>query len=92
MKSRRAAALALVGWYLLLPPPGPTRDVDTSLPLTIWYRVKEVYASKTDCEKAKFGLINLPRANPADPNEQSKLRGEMAGICVSTDDPRLKEK
>lgn len=85
-----AAALVLLGWYLLLPPPGRDRDVDTSLPLTVWFRAKHIYTSKADCESDKAALINMPRANPSDPKEQSKLQGERAGICVSADDPRLK--
>jgi hypothetical protein len=89
---RHVAALAFVGWYLLLPPPGPDRDVDTSLPLTVWFRAKQDYASKADWESDKTALINMPRANPSDPKEQSKLHGERADICVSAEDPRFKEK
>jgi len=35
MNIRHAAALALVGWYLLMPPWGTT-DWNTSAPLTEW--------------------------------------------------------
>jgi hypothetical protein len=49
MKSHHAAALALVGWYLMLPPmvDGHT---DTSAPLNSW-RMTGSYDAAIDCRK-----------------------------------------
>jgi hypothetical protein len=91
MNARHAAALAFVGWYLMLPPPASDHQgTDTTAPLSIWFRAKPVYETKADCERDKAGLIALKRENPSSPAEQMKLEGEKAGLCVSSDDPRLK--
>jgi hypothetical protein len=40
MKARHATALALVGWYLMTPPPvlsGTTNVIDTGAPLGDWF-------------------------------------------------------
>src|SRR5260370_346734 len=56
MKSRHAAALAFVGWYLMVPPAIGTDDTtwsfDTDAPLTLWTRTA-TFSSKQECEQAK---------------------------------------
>ena len=90
MKFRHAAALALVGWYLMLPPLTPNaRWIDTTAPLSAWYKVKPPYASMHDCERAKNAMVALHRPNPSSPSEQLRLKGEEAALCVPSDDPRL---
>ena len=90
VKFRHAAALALAGWYLILPPLTPNgRWIDTTAPLSAWYKVKPPYASKDGCERAKNGMIALHRANPSSPSKLLSLKDEQAGLCVHSDDPRL---
>ena len=91
MNLRHAAALAFVGWYLLLPPPGkdPKTTIDTSWPLRYWFK-SQTFKSKAECEKTKIGLINLPR-DLSKPEDRGDLEGEKAGLCVSDEDPRLKQ-
>jgi len=90
VKFRHAAALALVGWYLMLPPLTPNgRWIDTTAPLSAWYKVKPPYASMHDCERAKNAMVALHRPNPSSPSEQLRLKGEEAALCVPSDDPRL---
>jgi hypothetical protein len=87
MNLRHAAALSLVGWLLVLPPPGPGgQGNDTSAPLVTWSNFKKVHSSREECERVKSHLINLHPPNPKDPEEQGKLEGEKAGLCVANDD------
>ena len=59
MNLRHAAALALVGWYLMLPPPTPDgvtnpalRFVESDAPLSKW-SIQRSYDTAESCEKAK---------------------------------------
>jgi hypothetical protein len=87
MNLRHAAALSLMGWLLVLPPPGPGgQGNDTSAPLVTGLSFKTVYTSREECEKVKSQLINLYPPNPKDPEEQGKLEREKAGLCLPNDD------
>jgi len=87
MKPRHAAALALIGWYLMTPPmdmrpPLDVTRVDRDAPLPRW-GIVESFDSASACEK-----------------KRSRLQGQsgqayhlfLGAICVSMDDPRLKGK
>jgi hypothetical protein len=91
MCPRHAAALALV-WYLMTPPyeQAPNRIL-TKAPLFDWH-ISASFASSVDCEKFLESQIlfyrNYPRAEYG-----SWLKGlTSAERCISSDDPRLKEK
>jgi hypothetical protein len=89
MKPRQAAALALVGWYLMVPPVGSfkaivtssgdvtiqwtIRDHASSPPLTTW-SISKSFDTAAECEAQRMNHI------------------QSVAICVATDDPRLKEK
>jgi len=51
MKSRHAAALALVGWYLMIPPMGLHVEVEYNAPLSQWDMMGS-FDSADECEKA----------------------------------------
>jgi hypothetical protein len=95
---RHAAALALVGWYLIVPPtrvdreglPEPLPDksgffYDTDAPLSNWFNEGN-FDSAAACAQSLSELRHTPRATAADRIQES------AAKCVATDDPRLKEK
>jgi hypothetical protein len=80
VRLQHAAALALVGWYLLVPPhptTDPTKKSDPSAPLTAWTQIW-VFDSASECQKAAVKIHN------------DKEPALNAAQCVSTDDPRLK--
>jgi hypothetical protein len=54
MKVRHAAALALVGWYLIMPP----GDL-IGIPMPNWQR-RAVFDSKTQCEIWRWNSIRHP--------------------------------
>jgi hypothetical protein len=55
MKPRQVAALALVGWYLMVPPPvlHSSLPVDLGEPLSDW-RLFSIHDSAAECEQ---GLV-----------------------------------
>jgi hypothetical protein len=93
-KSRHAAALALVGWYLLVPPVQTDLgivQIQADAPLSKW-SIHSRYETPRECEKAR---------EETEANGQTilqKSQGEQWGnwgnllvlaTCVATDDPRL---
>jgi hypothetical protein len=98
MKLRHAAALALVGWYLMVPPIGSKNGVpmvDKSAPLSQWHHRHSVYQSESDCTEAL--------TKERDTYEAEIQAGELTmgsyiwkgqldlETCIASDDPRLKE-
>ena len=89
MKLRHAAALALIGWYLLQPPMrshSGRYEYDANAPLSLWSE-HAAYDSAAECEKGKAKLAE------AFPDAPASSKGFLASFhCVASDDPRLKEK
>ncbi len=85
MNLRHAAALALVGWYLMVPPePPPDGMSDPSTPLSRWHTIGSFDCAQA-CERIRAAAIE---------KEPRKLRraAEQNALCIASDDPRLKEK
>ena len=85
MNFRHAAALALVGWYLMIPSVTPS-GYDNAAPLGKWF-VYGGYDSAHECEGAKF-LDREGLKQRHDPLADAFKNAQ----CIATDDPRLKEK
>ncbi len=88
--SRYAAALALVGWYLIMP---PIRSADTAhpipdsdAPLSKW-TTEGTFDSAVACNRYLSSLLMAANSNTL-PIAESKLQVENAK-CIATDDPRL---
>jgi len=105
MNLRHAAALALVGWYLMVPPPALLNEAirGSEAHLSLWERRREFYASALDCEHALKKLQaetqrqkerDLQGAAEMDANLDQHAINTYKSVgfakCVSTDDPRLK--
>ena len=90
MKSiRHAAALAIVGWYMMMPPTGrdyPMGNVDA--PLTQWSERATTYRDRAECEH----VLDRIRRNTNAKNKQTAVRYYKQAQCVSADDVRLKPK
>ncbi|MDO8433936.1 MAG: hypothetical protein Q7S58_16175 [Candidatus Binatus sp.] len=88
MKPGHAAALALVGWYLMLGAPPAKEGVrNYDAPMSQWVQV-QAYDSAADCEADRTRRWYM-----------CDQQGDKAGAklwfdakCVTTDDPRLKAK
>jgi hypothetical protein len=90
MNPRHAAALALVGWYLMTPPyavdsagraiPG---TINTKAQLSDWLAYNHVFDSLGECDKER-------RANPSFfKDDPVRYQANKTALCVRTDDPRL---
>ena len=97
MKIRHAAALALVGWHLMIPSVSPTAAL-IAAPLSQWNRWAS-YDSVDNCDSAMVELKNEAFSQAqydclADHSRADLCHGDLAkssSECVSADDPRLKD-
>ena len=88
MKVRHAAALALIGWYLMVPPLHKG-EVDEKAPLKEW-TVLQSFGTVTECSQWLSVLLNKAALDPA--TRTVVKHRLLAASCMSTDDPRLKKK
>jgi hypothetical protein len=105
MKPHHAAALAIVVWYLMIPPIGVDGKVDAHAPLSTW-RKGVSFKSQTECDDSLKDAIEHPmtpaeyraaakttrkaKMHPLSMSEMKKRTAESR--CVAADDPRLKAK
>ena len=106
MNLRHAAALALVGWYLMAPQLNE-KGVNSNAPMSDWDRV-ESFETVGACEQTlrltqnaisavsdqefteRFGL--RPAVGKKSVSKADALQKWNDGKCVASDDPRLKPK
>jgi hypothetical protein len=103
MKSTHAAALALVGWYLMVPPIRLGKSgsdgghawgeysIESQAPLRNWTRAQfpQEFKYKTDCQR----VISKHCNRGSDGDGTSYFEGSLCSAqCIASDDPRLKEK
>jgi len=103
MKARHAAALALVGWYLLTPPVMRKGQIviggrlfSEEAPLSLWNN-QASFDSATGCEAARHSPESFHAPASVDEKERRWVEENFGTLlqyakCVSTDDPRLKPK
>jgi hypothetical protein len=100
MKASHAAALALVGWYLISAPLVDNRP-DVNSPLSKW-TIEHVFDSARDCDAVRSAWRERADRIAQATNQHKKLSTEDGKItigafyemssceCIATDDPRLK--
>jgi hypothetical protein len=96
MKPRHAAALALVGWYLMVPPltsGGGPHDILFHAPLSKW-EVGQEQDSKVECQNdLKENIEDLEDLKHVDDCASGScviITHQFAsGRCIASDDPRL---
>jgi hypothetical protein len=106
MKLRHAAALALLGWYLMMPPVTNDNHPDPAAALSTWQNVA-AYDSALDCQRAlgdmkdalgreetkqeyREGLEGVRRSSRVPLSYSDFMQRAENSQCVSADDPRLK--
>ena len=99
MKPPHAATLALVGWYLMVP---PLRTYTNNPRSFRHWSTEASFDSAADCETAAADWqARMRKARGCDRNPNIVVGGEDCGPfelflesyqCVATDDPRLKDK
>jgi hypothetical protein len=105
MNLRHAAALALVGWYLIAPPirSGTSPDdqvVDDRAPLSAWIIV-DSFDAASDCQRTmkgtqSFHLKSFHDVEGLTEDQRRSARKQLKDMenamqCIASDDPRLKE-
>jgi hypothetical protein len=104
MSLRHTAALALVGWYLMVPPAQNDNDVQYNAPLAQW-TIEHVFDSAVECDAMRYRWRSRAKriwAAVIDPKKELSAADGRLSIaqgrqleaceCVATDDPRLKGK
>jgi hypothetical protein len=97
MSPRHAAALALIGWYLMVPPPVVHNrlPVDLEAPLSDW-RLFSTHDSAAECMQGLVAFYKAAkaelRANPGDDSDRTRFYQLENSQCVASDDARLKKK
>ena len=105
MKPLHAAALAIIAWYLMIPPIGADNKVDPHAPLSQW-RKGVSFQTQKECDGSLKDAIQNPmtpaeyqaaakatrkaKMKPLSMSEMTKRTAES--LCVAADDPRLKAK
>jgi hypothetical protein len=99
MKPRHAAALVLVGWYLMMPPPYGPKTNPGAAPLGQW-TVFGRYDSARECSDERTKMIRVQSMallsdlveGVSDANRPSLSLDFKHAQCIASDDPSLKEK
>jgi hypothetical protein len=91
---RHAAALAAVGWYLMVPPMDmATHKMNPDAPLREWH-VFDSYDRAAQCRAGRVELLSWWTEHKwSDEGARDATIGALRySLCIATDDPRLKEK
>jgi hypothetical protein len=105
MKPRHAASLAIIAWYLMIPPIDARNKVDAHAPMSKWKK-GVTFDSEKECDDSLRDAIANPMTDAEyQAAEQATLKAKMhplsktemtkrtaESVCVSADDPRLKTK
>ena len=91
MKLRYAAALPLLGWYLMVPPWSSPGHFNDNAPLRKWHQVG-AYDSASECEQDMVRTVQHFQRDKALNSATANFNAAIyaAGQCIATDDPRLK--
>jgi hypothetical protein len=90
MKPRHAAALALVGWYLLTPPLDQDGKVDWSAPYSQWMHLASYdTAEKCERERALFGASTGKEVGVPEGQQRQFHQSFVNARCISSEDPGL---
>jgi len=94
MKLRHVAALALVAWFLMMPPPrtvGDHFETNFYAPLSKWTKLRR-FDLQSQCETTREAYQKKPTGNLVIMLGAAEAQATTkASRCVASDDPRLKE-
>jgi hypothetical protein len=86
MRLRSSIALALIGWYLMVPPLSlhGSSAVDINAPLSNWH-IFQSFDSVSECEALRQRITQGEKGTPY-------YQAILTSACIASDDPRLKKK
>jgi hypothetical protein len=91
MKPHHAAALVLVGWYLLLPPWIAPNKFDARAPMSKWEQSGK-FDSVAQCKVMLSALVDWYADHPEEKEASWFRRLYRKAQCVSAEDARLEGK
>jgi hypothetical protein len=92
MKQRHAVALALIGWYLMVPPTEDANRIDPSVPLPKWV-VLRAFDTAAACNDAQDQLrYRVSRLNLQIPDASAASEAAEFSQCIASNDQRLRGK
>jgi len=94
MKLRRAAALALVGWYLMVPPMTLVSGRPAALteaPLGRW-NTSASFGNSKACVRYQLARVDEQKRRSDQVGREYWLEVFSNSLCIASGDPRLKEK
>ena len=91
MHNIRTAALALAGWYLMIPSSGLPPNVSYKQPLRKWQIVRS-FDNAEDCQDSLDEFFEQSRQKKSVDMLEPAYRDFMFAECVASDDPRLRTK
>jgi hypothetical protein len=91
MRIWHGAAIALAGWYLMVPPWSGPNQFDDAAPLKRWKQVG-AYDSAGACERDKAHSVDFLSKDKALDTKTARFNAAIyaSGLCVDSNDPRLK--
>jgi hypothetical protein len=93
MKLRHAAALTLVGWFLMVPPQDPKDHAFLSQADLSTWRILKTLDTPRECEKARIAYLKgLSEKNVTFRDAKTGKEVPFPTSCIHSDDPRLKPK
>jgi hypothetical protein len=98
LKPRHAAALALVGWYLITPPVTGNSDADMGVKIGAPFSEWDIVDSYDTAAQSRDGLSGNVKsfeheqwsATVAERDRKAIITAAQSARCIATDDPRLK--
>jgi len=95
MNANHLAGVALVAWYLMVPPPVNTPyKIDTEAPLASW-KVHQSFQTEQDCKqslaaaKSKYNQTATASIGTIKRGSRAFALQMVFGQCVRSDDPGL---
>jgi hypothetical protein len=90
VKLRHAAALAVIGWYLLTPPLDQDGKVDWLAPYSQWkHLVSYDSAERCETERLLFGASPAKKVGVPEEQQQRVRQSFINARCIASDDPGL---
>jgi hypothetical protein len=84
MRLRHIAPSALIGWFLITPPPQANGHFDSSAPLSRW-KIEGGAGTRKECEQTR-ALLTSRATKESRPSDVEAVKDAQ---CVPMDDPRL---
>ena len=87
MEPRHGAALALIGWYLMVPPyAANVYRCDKNAPLSNWLKFKS-FQSEPACRE----YLDMMRSSKGFSRDSPTYYRTLYSKCISSDDPGFKQ-